>query len=71
MSSEFLPAEIARLVCGYLDTNDLNQSKEAFLEESPADLKLRSFADLVDQGLLRNFDVEGLSLVDMLNEYKE
>jgi hypothetical protein len=68
-SGNFMPSEVARLVCGYLDRSECDEAKRAFLEECPSELKLREFASLVDQGLLRTFDVDGLNLVDILNEY--
>ena len=68
-SGSFTASEASRLVCGYLQTTGCDETKEKFLEESAPDLKLRDFANLVDQGILRTFDVDGRSLLDILNEY--
>ena len=68
-SGTFTASEVARLVCGYLQTSGCDETKEKYLEESAPELKLRDFANLVDQGILRTFDVDGRSLLDILNEY--
>ena len=67
----FSAPEVARLVCGYLQNSNCEETKQNFLEECSPDLKLREFASLVDQGVLRTFDVDGLSLTDILSEYAE
>ena len=69
--SGFSEAEIGRLVCGYLTSLGCKSTIEKFLQESKAELKIREFASLVDQGILKNFDVDGLNLVDVLYEYSQ
>ena len=68
-SAGFMASEVARLVCGYLHNNGCTNTKSTFLEECPPELKIREFANLVDQGILRTFDVDGLTLDDILNEF--
>ena len=68
-SGTFTASEVARLVCGYLQTTGCDETKQRFVEESAPDLKLGDFANLVSQGILRTFDVDGRSLSDILNEY--
>lgn len=63
--------EVARLVCGYLNETNCEETKNSLIEEASPDLKLREFASLVDQGVLRTYDVDGLSLTDILNEYAQ
>ena len=59
------------MVMGHLKTMNCNETSEKFVEECPPELQLAQFSALVQQGILRTFDVDGLSLVDILNEYKE
>ena len=67
----FSASEVARLVMGYLEAQNCKQTAESLTQECPQDLKLKEFAALVSQGILRNFDVDGQSLNDILTEYKE
>jgi len=67
----FSASEVARLVAGYLQNSECPQTKDQFVEECSPDLKVREFSALVDQGILRTFDVDGLTLTDILNEYAE
>lgn len=66
-----MASEVARLVCGYLHSKDCTNTKATFIEECPPELKIREFASLVDQGILRTFDVNGLTLDDILEEYAQ
>ena len=70
-SGGFTASEVSRLVMGHLKTMNCNETSEKFVEECPPELQLAQFSALVQQGILRTFDVDGLSLVDILNEYKE
>ena len=70
-SGGFTASEVARLVMGHLKETNCDQSAESFKQECPPGLKLSEFANFVEQGILRGFDVDGSSLLDILNEYKE
>ena len=70
-SGGFTASEVSRLVMGHLKTMNCNETSQKFVEECPPDLQLAQFSALVDQGILRTFDVDGLNLMDILNEYKE
>ena len=66
----FSEIKVARLVCGYLQHLDCKETKTSFVEECSPRLKLREFASMVDDpDMHMNWNVEGLSLLDVLNEY--
>ena len=67
----FTASEVARLVMGYLQSQNCQQTAEKLTQECPEDLKLKEFSALVSAGILRTFDVDGQSLNDILTEYKE
>ena len=69
-SRMFSAQEIARMVSGYLLQNNCAETHKSFLEEASSDLKLREFAELVITCNL-NWNVDGRSLLDILNEYSE
>ena len=65
----FSAPEVARLVYGYLHDTTCKKTKVSFLEECAAGPDLKKIVDLVEQGILRSFDIDGLTLQDILNEY--
>ena len=69
-SRMFSAQEIARMVSGYLLQINCEETHKSFLNEASSDLKLREFADLVETCNL-NWNVDGRSLNDILNEYSE
>ena len=71
MGSEmFSEIKMARLVCGYLQHIDCEHTKMTFLDECPPRLKLKEYASLVDDpDMHMSWNVEGLSLMDILDEY--
>ena len=67
----FPASKVARLVYGYLQNSNCEVTKKMFLEECPPSLKLREFAILAeDESLGLNWDIDGQSLSDILDEYK-
>ena len=71
MESDRFPApKVARLVYGYLQSTNCEETKKLFLEECSPNLKLREFASLAeDESLGLTWNIDGLSLLDILDEY--
>ena len=67
----FTASEVARLVMGYLQSQNCPQTAEKLTQECPEDFKLKEFSALVSAGILKRFDVDGQSLNDILTEYRE
>ena len=69
-SGIFPAPKVARLVYGYLQNTNCEDTKKMFMEECSPDFKLRQFACLAeDQSLGLNWNIDGQSLLDILDEY--
>ena len=67
-SSPVFSSELARAVCGYLNTVGCPQSRASLINEHN---DLKEFNNLVQRGLIRTVDsnIEGMELLDIVNDY--